>query len=338
MHTEALNIAPLPRTSIKVRRNLKGHLAKIYAMQWSTDNRKLVSASQDGKLIIWDAYTSYKLHVISLRSSWVMACAYAPSGRMVASGGLDNVCSIFTLPSFSSDISQSQSSALTTRIEPVQRLNRPQLSNLRITRATRELIGHEGYISCCRFVSDSQILTASGDKVCILWDVERGSSIQRFLDHSGDVMSVAINPKDPRIFVSGACDSLAKLWDIRTGKCVQTFTGHGMDINAVAFFPNGDAFGTASDDASCRLFDIRADRCLAKYSSPSIGSGITSLDFSKSGRLLFTGHDDFNCYVRLHTHIYIYKNININVYTLLTFITVGMGCFTGRTGRCFGWP
>jgi guanine nucleotide-binding protein G(I)/G(S)/G(T) subunit beta-1 len=76
---------------MKPRRNLKGHLAKIYAMHWSTDRRHLVSASQDGKLIIWDAYTTNKVHAIPLRSSWVMTCAYAPSGNFVACGGLDNV-------------------------------------------------------------------------------------------------------------------------------------------------------------------------------------------------------------------------------------------------------
>ena len=59
----------LPRIGMKPRRTLKGHLAKIYAMHWSTDRRHLVSASQDGKLIIWDAYTTNKVHAIPLRSS-----------------------------------------------------------------------------------------------------------------------------------------------------------------------------------------------------------------------------------------------------------------------------
>ena len=37
---------------------------------------------------------------------------------------------------------------------------------------------------------------------------------------------------------------------MRTGQCVQSFEGHESDINAVRFFPSGDAFATASDDAS----------------------------------------------------------------------------------------
>ena len=41
---------------------------------------------QDGKLIVWDSYSTNKVHAIPLRSSWVMTCAYAPSGNYVACG------------------------------------------------------------------------------------------------------------------------------------------------------------------------------------------------------------------------------------------------------------
>jgi guanine nucleotide-binding protein G(I)/G(S)/G(T) subunit beta-1 len=221
---------------MKTKRTLKGHLAKIYAMHWSTDRRHLVSASQDGKLIIWDAYTTNKVHAIPLRSSWVMTCAYSPSGNYVACGGLDNICSIYNL---------------SAREGP--------------TRVARELSGHSGYLSCCRFINDRRILTSSGDMTCVLWDIETGQKITEFADHLGDVMSLSINPLDNNQFVSGACDAFAKLWDIRQQKCTQTFAAHDSDINAIQFFPNGNAFGTGSDDASCRLFDIRADRELQAY-------------------------------------------------------------------------
>lgn len=143
-------------------------------------------------------------------------------------------------------------------------------------------------------------------------------------------MSLSLSP-DTRSFVSGACDASAKLWDVREGMCRQTFTGHESDINAICvshlssaslfkctflmwpsyvpllcfnicictfqFFPNGNAFATGSDDATCRLFDLRADQELMIYSHDNIICGITSVAFSKSGRLLLAGYDDFNCNV-----------------------------------------
>lgn len=44
-------------------------------------------------------------------------------------------------------------------------------------------------------------------------------------------------------------------------------------------------------------FICRADQELAMYSHDNIICGITSVAFSKSGRLLLAGYDDFNCNV-----------------------------------------
>jgi len=257
--------------SMKQRRILKGHFGKIYAMHWANDSQHLVSASQDGKLIIWNAFTTNKVHAIPLRSSWVMTCAYSPSGNMVACGGLDNLCSVYKLPGNKEGVQQHKTFA--------------------------ELAQHEGYLSCCRFIRDDEIVTSSGDSTCILWDVETKAPKAIFNDHSGDVMSVSIYDAND-MFVSGSCDATAKLWDHRQRKnCVKTFPGHESDINSVQFFPDGNAFGTGSDDSSCRLFDIRAYAQLARYSNDKILCGITSVAFSRTGKMLFAGYDDYNCYV-----------------------------------------
>jgi len=266
------NGLPDASCAVKQRRILKGHFGKIYALHWSSDSRHLVSASQDGKLIVWNGFTTNKVHAIPLRSSWVMTCAYSPSGNLVACGGLDNLCSVYKLPT-SKDGSNTQQ------------------------KTYGELAQHEGYLSCCRFIRDDEIVTSSGDSTCILWDVEAKSPKAIFNDHTGDVMSVSIFDGNDT-FVSGSCDATAKLWDHRSSKqCVKTFPGHESDINSVQFFPDGFAFGTGSDDSSCRLFDIRAYDQLNKYSDDKILCGITSVAFSRTGKLLFAGYDDYNCYL-----------------------------------------
>jgi len=57
-----------------------------------------------------------------------MTCAYAPSGSFVACGGLDNICSIYSLKTREGNV-----------------------------RVSRELPGHTGYLSCCRFLDDNQV-------------------------------------------------------------------------------------------------------------------------------------------------------------------------------------
>jgi len=263
------------KVALKCRKVLKGHFAKIYALHWAPTTegerrRHLVSASQDGKLIVWNGLTANKVHAIPLRSSWVMTCAFSPSGGRIACGGLDNTCSIYNV-------------AATSKDQPIK--------------VQRELAGHTGYLSCCRFLDETTVVTASGDMTCMRWDVETGQQQQQYVDHQGDVMSISIAPRQARLFVSGACDATAKLWDVATPGPVMTFSGHESDINAVDFFPAGNVFGTGSDDASCRLYDLRAYRELMTYTHDKILCGITSVAFSYSGRFLFAGYDDFNCYV-----------------------------------------
>ncbi|XP_043993896.1 guanine nucleotide-binding protein G(I)/G(S)/G(T) subunit beta-3b [Gambusia affinis] len=265
MTAAANGVAPVGRVQLKLRKTLKGHLAKIYAMHWAEDSRQMVSASQDGKLLVWDTFTGNKLVAVPLKSAWVMSVAFAPSGNLVASGGLDNICTVYNIKATS-------------------------------PKTLRELDAHTGYLSCCRFLSDSEILTASGDTTCCLWDLETGKQKMVYTNHIGDCMSLALSP-DMNIFISGACDSLAKLWDLREGTCKQTFSGHTSDINAIAFFPSGNAIITGSDDCSCKMYDLRSDQEVLDYTDTSLNAGVTSLALSNSGRLIFAGYDDFNCHI-----------------------------------------
>jgi len=260
--SEQAEKAKVPKLSFKSfmipRRVLKGHFGKIYAVAWGPDSRRLVSASQDGKLIIWNAFTTFKESVIVLRSSWVMTCAYSPNGQMVAAGGLDNTVSVYKLAS-----------------DPDKKVSQEK--------PTAELAQHEGYLSCCRFIGDKQIVSSSGDGTCILWDLERRAPKQVFTEHKGDVMAVSTNDADSNLFVSGSTDTLAKVWDIRQSgkKSVISFSGHEADINSVQFLPDGTAFGTGSDDASCGLFDLRAAAQINKYADSKILGGMTSVTFFK---------------------------------------------------------
>lgn len=254
----------------KLRKTLKGHFGKIYAMHWAgKESDMLVSASQDGKLIIWNGNTTNKLQAIPLRSAWVMTCGFEQTrNRLVACGGLDNVCTIY-------------------------QVNTESATN---NRPVAELAAHDGYLPCTRFRGGGNILTASGDSTCIYWDIQTGAAVKQFHDHSGDVMFLDVNPHNENLFVSASVDLTCKLWDIRTGQCAMTFHGHESDVNSVAFFPDGNAFGTGSDDSTSRLFDLRCYQEVNVFTNDRILCGITSVAFSQSGRLMFCGYDDCNAF------------------------------------------
>jgi guanine nucleotide-binding protein G(I)/G(S)/G(T) subunit beta-1 len=151
--------------NFQTRRSLQGHFGKVYALDWSSEPNIVLSASQDGKLIIWNAFTQYKKAAISLKSNWVMTCAYEKdTNRFVACGGLDSVCSIY-------EVSAAGGVGAGVGL-PI------------------ELSGHDGYLSSCKFLEPGRMLTSSGDSTCALWDISegKGRKLQTFSDHSADVM------------------------------------------------------------------------------------------------------------------------------------------------------
>lgn len=102
-----------------------------------------------------------QVNAIPLKSSWVMTCAYAPSGNLVACGGLDNMCSIYNLKSKDGNVKVMRELAAHTG-------ERGRGGELGFNHGEgpyvrRCFFGCPGYLSCCRFLSDSEILTSSGD-------------------------------------------------------------------------------------------------------------------------------------------------------------------------------
>jgi guanine nucleotide-binding protein G(I)/G(S)/G(T) subunit beta-1 len=258
--------------SIKARRILKGHFGKITALHWAGDSRNVVSASQDGNLLLWNAVTANKLQSISLKSSYVMAVGIEQSkGNLVACGGLDNLCTIYKMDSPANNHS------------PV------------------EMASHDGFLSCCRFLSEDQILTSSGDSTCLRWSISSGRVMDTFAEHKADAMYLALRPNDPNCFLSCSVDKTIKLWDLRSPQTSkQTFTGHEGDVNGVDFVPSdNNAFATCSEDGTVRLWDVRAYQEVSRFGSLKHNedpladtSGYTSIACSKSGRLIFCGHSD----------------------------------------------
>jgi len=212
--------------------------------------------------------TRNKVQAIVLKTSWVMSCAYSQTGKFVASGGLDNSCSVYQL-----DV---QSDPGVVAKPPV-----------------KELAHHDGYVSCISFLdNDSKVLTGSGDSKCILWDLEKASVLSEFDQHSADISSVAVS-YDSRLFVSASVDTTVKLWDLRDGstKPKFTFRNHTKGVNTVSFFPDENSICTSSDDETIRHFDLRSLSQMFCFEDKGSKTS-TGAVFSKSGRVLFGSYED----------------------------------------------
>lgn len=256
-----LPTSPPVRTA-RVRRTLKGHFGKVTALHWSHSDY-VVSAGQDGNLLVWNPVTSNKIQSIPLKSNYVMSVGMeALQGNLVACGGLDNLCTVYP---------------------------RSQPNN------AVEMASHDGFLSCCRFLNEKQILTSSGDSTCILWDIASGRPTSTFAEHTADALFLAI--MDRSTFASCSVDKTIRVWDVRSPKAsVKCFVGHLGDVNSIDFMQS-NTIATCSQDNTVRLFDMRAYNELICYGTPNDSSqeaipseGYTSVACSSSGRLVFAGH------------------------------------------------
>jgi len=267
------------KQQFKARKCMVGHYGKIYAMDWGNDETTVLSAAQDGALIVWNALTNNKLHMINLISAWVMSCGMSPSGQLTASGGLDNTCSIYKLSSDSPQASKKE---------------------VKEQQAHRTLTEHSGYLSGAVFMGDEKIITSSGDGTCILWDVNSSKVLNTFVGHTSDVMAVSLIPNEST-FISGSCDHTCKIWDHRQFDAnVQTFAGHVKDVNTVSVSQNQHSFVSAGDDSKVILHDRRSYGPLQTYSQENMSlenlpPAVTAVAFSHSSRLIFAGYDDASC-------------------------------------------
>eukprot|EP00486_Rosalina_sp_Unknown_P004221 CAMPEP_0201571744 /NCGR_PEP_ID=MMETSP0190_2-20130828/14688_1 /ASSEMBLY_ACC=CAM_ASM_000263 /TAXON_ID=37353 /ORGANISM="Rosalina sp." /LENGTH=361 /DNA_ID=CAMNT_0047996737 /DNA_START=23 /DNA_END=1108 /DNA_ORIENTATION=+ len=259
------------------RREYPGHFGKIYALQWGSDSKTILTASQDGKLILWNPLTGNKYLAVSLDSSWVMACAFSPSCKFVASGGLDNTITVHTTysPQGQADI----------------RYNARDVF--------RSLEKHNGYVSCVKFVGENELLSSSGDGTTILWDVEKADTTTTFTQNTSndpqDVMSIDINPKTPNLFVSSSVGGMAKIWDMRaTNKAIMTFRVRGNqdmnDLDTTKWFIDGEGIITGGADGVIRLFDMKCYAQINEYNIENM-EGVTCVDVSYSGRYIYGSYD-----------------------------------------------
>eukprot|EP00511_Aplanochytrium_stocchinoi_P005068 CAMPEP_0204824466 /NCGR_PEP_ID=MMETSP1346-20131115/2488_1 /ASSEMBLY_ACC=CAM_ASM_000771 /TAXON_ID=215587 /ORGANISM="Aplanochytrium stocchinoi, Strain GSBS06" /LENGTH=325 /DNA_ID=CAMNT_0051951635 /DNA_START=322 /DNA_END=1299 /DNA_ORIENTATION=- len=274
MEASLKNANRQPTRQLRLKRKIVGKEGgRVEQVKWGKDNQLLTltsGASSLTSLLVWDAPSGIRTHLVIPVYSWLLASAIEQKeGTHVACGGLENICSVYKLESNQEHIEAS----------------------------VAELKQHDGYISDIKFFNGKdRILTASGDSECILWDVGTQTATEVFSGHDGDVTSISLSPTDPNVFVSGGVDNTVRVWDVRTRKSTDSFTAD-HEVNHVSYFPDGNAFVAALGNSECKLYDQRAHSLFRTFTSPLGNTSECKMaQFSNSGRLMFACYDDETCF------------------------------------------
>ena len=89
-------------------------------------------------------------------------------------------------------------------------------------------VGHDGLVlDCCVTQDGTRVLTSSGDRHAIYWDLITGTAL-RSLHHISNVYSCCFLPGE-KLAMTTSSDA-PRLWDVHSGECLRVFAGHTGDV------------------------------------------------------------------------------------------------------------
>jgi WD40 repeat protein len=264
---------------------LDGHTRGINGCAVTADGRRVVSASEDHTLKVWDL-ASWTLKVWDLES-WrelatldahtrgVKACAVTSDGRRVVSASEDRTLKIWDLASGHAlatrqgHISRVMACAVTPdgrRVVSASEDLSLKVWDFESGRALATLEGHISRVTACAVTPDGHhVISASRDRTLKIWDLEIGDTIDALATlegHTAGVMACAVAP-DGRRVASASADGTLKIWDFASGRALTTLEGHSDEVMACAVTADGRRVVSASADMTLKIWDLESGRALA---------------------------------------------------------------------------
>ena len=136
---------------------------------------------------------------------------------------------------------------------------------------------------------NGETLVSSGNDAGInLWDWKKKKYTATFLDHSSNVMSLAITP-DSEILISAGLDGI-RLWDLNPQRPLYTLVGFGNPTYALAIHPNGYILASGNNRGKIQFWNLRTGRLRDEFIAHN--SEISGLAFAPDGKTLITSSYD----------------------------------------------
>jgi WD40 repeat protein len=248
-----------------------GHSDIIRSVSYSRDGRLIVTASDDGSAVLWDAATGFELRQFKGHDDAVTSASFSPDGQMILTSGRDHTARLWDV------MTGSELRRLNGHIDGVTSAAFSPDGRQIITGGGDNL-GSGGNVNGMKMFDSPR---GDGDNVARLWDVATGHQLLVFKGHQNLITSVSFS-HDGRSVLTGSADGTARLWDAATGQPVRVFgDGHGL-VWSVAFSPDGRSMVTAADDGSS-VWEVATGKLLRSF-EPA-----TSAVFAPDGRTLLTG-------------------------------------------------
>ena len=209
---------------------LEGHTAGVNDVKFHPDGKRILSASVDKTVRVWDVSTGKEILKLDDFDRFVFSAWFSADGKRIHSACGDK----------------------TVRINDAKTGKHVRL--LKNQAAEEESYGTkvQGANGITRRIYASTMAEAY-DNTVKLWDRETGKCEAVLQGHRGWVNS-AIYSNDGKTIVTGSEDKTVRLWDAEKGTCFRVLKGHFSGVLGVVFSPDNVHIVSASRDKTLRIW------------------------------------------------------------------------------------
>ena len=176
------------------------------------DNNRLISASDDGDINIWNISEAAVERTLTSHNKGVNALKLIKRGDLV-SGSKDKTIKIW---------------------------------NIQERTVRRTLNGHEGEVCTLVELKNGDLASGALDSTIKIWDVDTGEVKSTLKGHTKCINKLELLSNGD--LVSSSSDKTIKIWDTESGAVKRTLNGHTKHVYALKVLGNGDLVSAAGSE------------------------------------------------------------------------------------------
>jgi WD40 repeat protein len=306
-------VEPIHRASHE--QAFRGHLQEITSIAVSKNNL-IVSASGENRVFVWDRSVEYQARGMLVHPHKVSAVACSPLNakeNICLTGADDGTGRLWDLDSLTLKNKQATKPIRELRdghrkpitcvaFSPNGRLCATGSDDYSVCvwetasgSNVKTLTGHRGKVTSVQFLSEDQLLSAGGDKMLILWDLNDGKPLKKFDERGGEVSVLGVHPSSKQVlFDKGKELLLLSLPDKQYIGSLQNASGAMTFTTMALFSPDGNLILTnGAADGRLQIWRAPTARTRGYELSRLIwNSPATCGAFAPDGSFVVTGTKD----------------------------------------------